>query len=473
MLISGISYVWIFNVRNDLLKEIYEISIKSVDQESFGIEEIKVFTETQREKGYFIFKYKGKKIGIKFKEGKGEFLKRLEKAISVIVIVSFSILAIFIISIPFLLLPPRRGSAKAYDYDIEGDVIFTLGEMLSRLKTREEELSKEREEDKEKAEEFRVISHVILNSLPFPLLLLSSDKRILNMNRGAEKFFGRSFSSSLFLSASSILSSHFLEIVGDAEEKGSREERTVHENGKWYQIQVIPIKGEKGILASIFMLHDITDRKREEEILKERDKMASLGEMASYLAHEIKNSVGIALGYLKMSDEQMDYKEKAVKELNTISSNIERFLDFARPLELRKENLDLKKIISEIIGSLGRTDLVLEGEFPRLQGDKNLLKIVFLNLIKNSIEAGASSIKIKSHWKGEEENFVIDFIDDGTGIPEEKIEKVFLPFFSTKEGGAGLGLALSKNIILHHGGEIKIVPSEKGTTVRVILPVNV
>lgn len=396
----------------------------------------------------------------------------MEKVISGIAIASFSILAIFMISIPFLI-SSRKGSAKAYDYDIEGDVLFTLGEMLSRLKTREDELSKEREEDKERAEELRVISHVILNSLPFPLLLLSPDKRILNMNRKAEEFFKRSFSSSLFVSASSILSSHFLEIVGDAEEKGSREERTVYEDGKWYQIQVIPIKGEKGMLGSIFMLHDITDRKREEEILKEKDKMASLGEMASYLAHEIKNSVGIALGYLKMSSEKREYVEKTVKELNAISSNIERFLDFARPLEVKKENLDLKEILSEVIGSFERIDLIFEGKFPRLQGDKNLLKIVFLNLIKNSIEAGSSNIKIRSYWKEGEENIVIDFIDDGTGIPKEKVEKVFLPFFSTKEGGAGLGLSFSKNIILHHGGEIKIIPLEKGTTVRIVLPVNV
>lgn len=396
----------------------------------------------------------------------------MEKVISGIAIASFSILAIFMISIPFLI-SSRKGSAKAYDYDIEGDVLFTLGEMLSRLKTREEELSKEREEDKERAEELRIISHVILNSLPFPLLLLSPDKRILNMNRKAEEFFKRSFSSSLFVSASSILSSHFLEIVGDAEEKGSREERTVYEDGKWYQIQVIPIKGEKGMLGSIFMLHDITDRKREEEILKEKDKMASLGEMASYLAHEIKNSVGIALGYLKMSSEKREYVEKTVKELNAISSNIERFLDFARPLEVKKENLDLREILSEVIGSFERIDLIFEGKFPRLQGDKNLLKIVFLNLIKNSIEAGSSNIKIRSYWKEGEENIVIDFIDDGTGIPKEKVEKVFLPFFSTKEGGAGLGLSFSKNIILHHGGEIKIIPLEKGTTVRIVLPVNV
>lgn len=396
----------------------------------------------------------------------------MEKVISGIAIASFSILAIFMISIPFLI-SSRKGSAKAYDYDIEGDVLFTLGEMLSRLKTREDELSKEREEDKERAEELRVISHVILNSLPFPLLLLSPDKRILNMNRKAEEFFKRSFSSSLFVSASSILSSHFLEIVVDAEEKGSREERTVYEDGKWYQIQVVPIKGEKGMLGSIFMLHDITDRKREEEILKEKDKMASLGEMASYLAHEIKNSVGIALGYLKMSSEKREYVEKTVKELNAISSNIERFLDFARPLEVKKENLDLKEILSEVIGSFEGIDLIFEGKFPRLQGDKNLLKIVFLNLIKNSIEAGSSNIKIRSYWKEGEENIVIDFIDDGTGIPKEKVEKVFLPFFSTKERGAGLGLPFSKNIILHHGGEIKIIPLEKGTTVRIVLPVNV
>ncbi len=344
--------------------------------------------------------------------------------------------------------------------------------MISKLRTREEELTRERKDEREKAEELRIISHVILNSLPFPILLLSPDKRILNMNRSSEEFFGRSFSSSLFLSVSSILPPNFLEIIEDAGKKGFREERTINEDGKWFQIQVIPIKGEKGILATIFMVNDITERKREEEILKEKEKMASLGEMASYLAHEIKNSVGVALGYLKLSNEKENYAERVVKELNTISSNIERFLDFAKPMEIRKEKIELKETISEIKESFRDIDLILEGEFPLFEGDKNLLKMVFFNLIKNSMEAESTYIKIKSHWKKGEKNIVIDFIDDGTGIPEGKSEKVFLPFYSTKEGGAGLGLSLSKKIILHHGGEIKIIPSEKGTTVRVVLPFN-
>jgi signal transduction histidine kinase len=194
--------------------------------------------------------------------------------------------------------------------------------------------------------------------------------------------------------------------------------------------------------------------------------------MASYLAHEIKNSVGVALGYLKLSSEKEKYEEKVVKELNTISSNIERFLDFAKPMEIRKEKIELKETISEIKESLRDIDLTLEGEFPLCEGDKNLLKMVFFNLIKNSIEAKSTYIKIKSHWRKGEKSILIDFIDDGTGIPEGKAEKVFLPFYSTKEGGAGLGLSLSKKIILHHGGEIKIIPSKKGTTVRIILPVN-
>jgi len=409
-------------------------------------------------------------LGIKFREGGGKFVKGMNKTISGIAITSFSLLAIFIISIPFLLFPKGKKTKELFNF--EGNVLLTLGEMISKLRMREEELARERKDEREKAEELRIISHVILNSLPFPILLLSSDKRILNMNRSSEEFFGRSFSSSLFLSASSILPSNFIEIIEDAEKKGFREERTINEDGKWFQIQVIPIKGEKGVIGTIFMLNDITERKREEEILKEKEKMASLGEMASYLAHEIKNSVGVALGYLKLSSEKEKYEEKVVKELNTISSNIERFLDFAKPMEIRKEKIELKETISEIKESLRDIDLTLEGEFPLCEGDKNLLKMVFFNLIKNSIEAKSTYIKIKSHWRKGEKSILIDFIDDGTGIPEGKAEKVFLPFYSTKEGGAGLGLSLSKKIILHHGGEIKIIPSEKGTTVRIILPVN-
>ena len=409
-------------------------------------------------------------MGIKFREGGGKFVKGMNKTISGIAITSFSLLAIFIISIPFLLFPKGRKTKELFNF--EGNVLLTLGEMISKLRMREEELARERKDEREKAEELRIISHVILNSLPFPILLLSSDKRILNMNRSSEEFFGRSFSSSLFLSASSILPSNFIEIIEDAEKKGFREERTINEDGKWFQIQVIPIKGEKGVIGTIFMLNDITERKREEEILKEKEKMASLGEMASYLAHEIKNSVGVAIGYLKLSGEKEIFREKVLKELNTITSNVERFLDFAKPLVVKRERIDLKESISEVAESFSGIEFLLEGEFPQSMGDKDLLKIVFINLIKNSIEAGCSKIEIRSYWKRGEKKIVIDFKDDGRGIPEDKIDKVFLPFFSTKEGGAGLGLSLSKKIILHHGGNIKIIPSKTGSTIRIELPVE-
>jgi PAS domain S-box-containing protein len=417
-----------------------------------------------------MFKYNGKRLGIKFREGGGKFVKGMNKTISGIAITSFSLLVIFIISIPFLLFPKGRKTKELYNF--EGNVLLTLGEMISKLRMREEELARERKDEREKAEELRIISHVILNSLPFPILLLSPDKRILNMNRSSEEFFGRSFSSSLFLSASSILPSNFIEIIEYTEKKGFREERTINEDGKWFQIQVIPIKGEKGVIGTIFMLNDITERKREEEILKEKEKMASLGEMASYLAHEIKNSVGVAIGYLKLSGEKEIFREKVLKELNTITSNVERFLDFAKPLVVKRERIDLKESISEVAESFSGIEFLLEGEFPQSMGDKDLLKIVFINLIKNSIEAGCSKIEIRSYWKRGEKKIVIDFKDDGRGIPEDKIDKVFLPFFSTKEGGAGLGLSLSKKIILHHGGNIKIIPSKTGSTIRIELPVE-
>lgn len=468
MIFSGISYIWIFNIRNSLLNGIYNQAMERGDLKSLGVEEIKAFSEKEREKGFYVFKSDDKKIGIKFKKYSWDVLRRIEETKAGLAITSFLIFAIFVLSFPFLILPTRRKTVKE---ELEERVLFSLGEMLSKSKMREEELIKAREEAKKKAEEFRMISHFIVNSLPFPLFLLSPEKKILNLNRAGEDFFGKSSVSLLYESASSFFSPQLLGIVDEANEKVVGVERTIYENGKWLRVQVIPIKGERGILGSIFMFQDISERKRDEEILKEKDKMASLGEMASYLAHEIKNSIGVALGYLKLSTEKEDYSERAVRELNIISGNIEKFLDFARPLKIKKERMELKEAISEVLENFEGIEFVFEGDFPQLDGDKNLLKIVFFNLAKNSIEAESTHLKIKSYWKRGDRNIVMDFIDDGTGISQDKIDKVFLPFFSTKEGGAGLGLSLSMKIILHHGGGIKVIPSEKGTTVRITLPV--
>lgn len=451
------------------MKEIYELALESKNPESLGIEDLEIFSEREKKEGYLLFKYDHGIAGIKFRKEEGKFLRRIEKIRKGFAIASFLFFTFFIFSIPFLLIPSKKPLKPP---KVKEEFFFTLGEMLSKLKMREEELTRGREEERRKAEELRIISHVIFNSLPFPLLLLSPDKRILNINRGGEEFFGRSIFSLIYSPVSSVLSSDFLKIIEDAEKKGVSMEGTIKKNDRWFLVQVTPVKGDKGDIGTILMLQDITDRKREEEILKEKEKWASLGEMASYLAHEIKNSVGISLGYLKMASEKETYFEKVIKELKTVNSNIEKFLDFARPLVVRKETVELREVISEIIEGFKGMEVTFEGKFPPFRADKSLLKIVFFNLIKNSIEANSSMVEIKSHWKEGDKDILIDFIDNGDGIPQEKIEKVFLPFFSTKEGGAGLGLPLCKKIILHHGGDIKVIPMEKGTGIRISLPIE-
>ncbi len=456
-------------MRNSLLQDIYTASKKGRDQLSFGIEEIKIFHEGEKEKGYFVFKADKKRIGIKFKEKNWGVLERIEKFRKGVAIASSFVLAIFIVSLPILILLPSRKTFKRVE--VEEGILLSLGEMLSKMKLRENELLKIKEVEEKKVEELRVISHVILNSLPFPLLLISPDNRILNMNRTGEDFFKTSITSSLYRPSSSILSTKMLEIIDEANKKWEKEERVIFENGKWLWISITPIKKEREPIGLIFMLKDITEEKREEEILKEKEKMASLGEMASYLAHEIKNSINIATGFLKLSQKKEDHSEKAIKELHLVLENIERFLDFARPLKVKKEEIILKDIIHEIVESFEGIDFDFRGEFPVIKGDRDLLKIVFSNLIKNSIEASSSKILFESHWKNGERKALIDVVDNGKGIPEDKIEKIFLPFFSTKEKGAGLGLSLSKKIILHHGGEILAIPTKKGAKIRIILEV--
>ena len=245
----------------------------------------------------------------------------------------------------------------------------------------------------------------------------------------------------------------------------------------------------------------------QEEIIRS-EKLASVGRLASGVAHEIGNPIGIVLGYLGLlegsdlnDEERRDFINRIEKEIGRINRTIRNLLDFSRPSKGEMRVVSVHKIIGDMVDILKPQPMVSDSEIFLDKGakkdtvlaDPDKLKQVFLNLSMNAIDAmGAGqskdesqknmlsiqtsiSPKTKADKRVNKSKIHIEFIDNGSGISAEDLTRIFDPFYTTKEPGkgTGLGLSVSLRIIEDIGGDIKVKSEPgKGTKIIVILPIH-
>ncbi|MCD6320048.1 MAG: PAS domain S-box protein [Candidatus Desulfofervidaceae bacterium] len=256
--------------------------------------------------------------------------------------------------------------------------------------------------------------------------------------------------------------------------------------------QVTKFKNETAILGFIY---DVTQRKALEEKLREQDRIAILGEMAAGVAHDINNLLMMVLGNLELASLSLEketpqaksYLQKAMKVLEEGEAIVRRLYAYAhKRLQTAEIIPDLNQLIKDTViltKPFWRTRAQQEGKTVQIKEDYSKvgpvagnpaeLKELFINLIKNAVEAmpKGGEITIKT-WQEKGKNWVM-IKDTGQGIPDILKAKIFEPFFSTKgEKGSGLGLAISLGIIRAHGGDIKVESEvEKGTAFYISLPI--
>jgi two-component system sensor histidine kinase AtoS len=219
---------------------------------------------------------------------------------------------------------------------------------------------------------------------------------------------------------------------------------------------------------------------KEQLVLKER--LAALGEVSAGIAHEIRNPLGVIAGYarliLKSLDERDIQKRELVmgilKEVDEINSVMEELLKFSRSEPISKKELNLTKMIKDIVETLENKDRVIyQIEDPLfVRADEELLKKALKNIIKNGIdEAEKVWIDITKEKLEGHEGTVITIKDNGKGILEEDRDKIFMPFYTTKEKGTGIGLALAQKIVTAHEGKIAVESKVgEGSVFKIFLP---
>ena len=311
------------------------------------------------------------------------------------------------------------------------------------------------------------------------------------------------------------LGRHFTEVLGDCPEVISilqsafdtddlpnRAELRLRHTGKSIGYSLSRIHDDDGHAhgATLFF-KDLTQVEQLEERERLRDRLATLGEMAAAIAHEVKNplaSIEVMAGVLRRqfrdTDDAREQLDDIIKEAKMANAIVVEVLEYVRPIQLQPERVRLDDVLTESLsiaeGKIPRGgiqfEIAISPDVPDIYADSHQLRQLFANLIANAFEAmnGKGHVSIKATLvQGDVEpldgthalpaSVKIELKDDGPGISADDLERIFSPFFTTKPQGTGLGLAIVRKMVNAHDGRIHASSAPgRGTTFTVTLPVT-
>lgn len=375
----------------------------------------------------------------------------------------------------------KEGKKSHYEPLKTGDELeelsVTMDEMAKELQSKEQRL------------------FYILESIPYGVITIDKDGKIMTFNKGAEKLtlFHREEAIGKLLIDLPLKKSidDFIawKTIKEGKQINELESYIYDKSGKKHVIRIYSslFTGEdKKIIGAIIILRDVSEIKKLEEYLKQTERLAALGQLTAGIAHEIKNPLSIIQAAAEAI--QLDIKDTSfVNEMaddilettDRLNHLLTEFLKMAKGEE--KENLvptNVVQVLNELL-SLLKNQLndknihVLQSydsEQVMIMANPNKITQVFLNIILNSIQAMPEGGNLMIRIVDQEQSWVIEMEDTGIGIPPSKLEWIFTPFYTTKKEGTGLGLAIAYEIISQHNGKISASSDEDGTTITVQFP---
>lgn len=368
-------------------------------------------------------------------------------------------------------------------------IINAFHQVTKQLKEKEKELERLKSLAEQRADTVANYNENILQCVTNGVMTFDKACRLTTMNRAAEETLGISKEQAINANCNELFgTSDIIRVIKETFERNAPSDRmeTMLERptGKlWlgYNTAVLTDQ-QKSPLGVILSFTDLTEIKRLHEQVELRERLTALGEMSAGIAHELRNPMAVISGYLnllakKISSEHQPIIRDITTEINGMNRIIGDLLTFARPASLNRVRVNLKEMIESCLANTlqatnaaSRITAVLKLDAIETVVDEVLMRQAFTNLIQNAIEAmqDTGTVTIEAHRNHE---LRITVQDTGGGIPPEHLKKVFLPFYTTKDKGTGLGLALVHKIILSHGGRIEVESAEgKGSLFTVILP---
>jgi len=391
-------------------------------------------------------------------------------------------------------------------------VLETFQNVIAQLQSQQQELQRLTEQASERADSAERFSDRIVASMPTGLIAFDSSGHATVINGPAR---------SLFQTEANTPGEHYRAIFAPvpalaemvetclATGRLFRREEIESANGtapaKCLGATVAPIDpAESGARGALCLLTDITEVTRLREQVALKRNLESLGEMSAGLAHEFKNAMAALHGYAQFL-QSIDHDERGqaaaaglLQEVRSLSEMSTAFLNFARPQPLQLEDVSLDELINECARELKplfderRVELMIEGtssaqpgdrgssptvreglpegaQSIEIQGDARMLRQALLNLVRNAAEAIEEdkivrrvTVSLSTQTEPGQAWATVSISDTGHGIPEADLQRIFIPFFTTKSQGHGVGLALAHRVITEHGGTLTVANALDG-----------
>lgn len=386
----------------------------------------------------------------------------------------------------------RALGLKQEEQEKTQDVSFIINafqDVTRQLKEKEKELERLRSLAEQRAENVESYTENILHCVTSGVVTFDRNGLATTMNRAAEEILAIEGGSGRGRSCSEIFGEGeicrlVLETLETNVPSRRVEAELVRRNERiWLGFNTAVLTDREGnSLGAILSFSDLTEVKRLQEQIELKERLTALGEMSAGIAHELRNPMAVIAGYLSLLAKKQDPAGQTVirdiqAEIKGMNRIISELLTFARPASLNRSPVNMRELLESCVETVlqSRTegrDIETESDIADAVGavDEVLMRQALANLVQNAVEAmpegGTLSVTLKVN-----RNTKIIIRDTGPGIPPEHIKKIFLPFFTTKDRGVGMGLALTHKVITAHGGRIDVESCRTGgTTFTVVLP---
>jgi two-component system sensor histidine kinase HydH len=346
--------------------------------------------------------------------------------------------------------------------------------------------------------DIQAFTGLLVSRLPVGIVAVNEKGRVSTWNQAAAEMIGPDPDQALGMELEKVLPAELAglfirplprQAAGDM--KGEEINLTVNGAELILHCRLIElVDQDEAFRGKVLLLSDVTRIKTLESEMRENERLAAVGRMAAGVAHEVRNPLssikGLALllkNKFSASSREFETTGLLIGEVERMNRTISELLSFARPASLDLGPVDLKELLRDTLhlvaadtaGERISISLDCARNLPEIHGDRDRLSQVFINILLNGVQAmedgGALAIRVRADRKNQV--VVIAFQDTGTGITSEQMAQVFFPYFTTKPGGTGIGLAISQKIVVDHGGSIRIDSEPgRGTTVFVELPLG-
>lgn len=433
----------------------------------------------------------------------------LKMVIGLVVVLAISVLGLILMKVA------RREITKTEDLgtarvsaENPGFSLAAYEGVIRKLKDQEKELERLRKSERERASESASLSEAVLSNLGSGVVLFNTMSLVRQANPAAKTLMGYAspfglHARDMFRGVSAVRipenqptaaldntseSASLVKMIelcarqGQSFRRIEADYKTPDGQSRVLGITVSPVRSTKDeAVGAACLISDLTEITHLSQQMRLRENMAALGEMSAGIAHEFKNALATISGYAQMleqeakGEDRAEFASKIAVETDALARIVTDFLNFAKPQGLQREPIAIRPVLEDCAREAG---VQLEfGSFPEgavVEGDPVALRQAFSNLLRNSAEAisdgGQAVVKIEGAASGTGLKFSLK--DNGSGIAADELNRIFIPFFTTKATGTGLGLALVHRIVAEHGGTVAVASegTGKGATFTLTFP---